>query len=185
VVGLRLNTRTGGGIGLDQLERLEPVCRELGWHLQFLSNARALSEVAPQLSRLTVPYVMDHMCYPEVAAGIGSPEWKFVLDLMADGAWVKLSGAYRLSNPPYTSTIPFARSLLEAAPDRCVYGSDWPHVGCRGPMPNDGDLVDPLLATSLYDDPAAGLCGDAPAGLDEHRARTVSADEAAGARVPA
>jgi 2-pyrone-4,6-dicarboxylate lactonase len=129
VTGLRLNTVTGGGIGLDQLERLEPVCRELGWHLQFLSDPRALAEVAPRLSRLTVPYVMDHLCNADIAAGTGSPEWKLVLKLMADGAWVKLSGANRLAYPPYADVVPFARTLVEAAPDRCVYGSDWPHVG--------------------------------------------------------
>jgi predicted TIM-barrel fold metal-dependent hydrolase len=144
VTGLRLNTITGGGLGLDQLQSLEPVCRELGWHLQFLSNPGALAEAAPRLSRLTVPYVMDHLCDPDVSAGTGSAEWKLVLELMADGAWVKLSGANRLADPPYTGTIPFAQSLIEAAPDRCVYGSDWPHVGFWGPMPNDGDLVDVL-----------------------------------------
>jgi 2-pyrone-4,6-dicarboxylate lactonase len=150
VTGLRLNTVTGGGIGLEQLDRLEPVCAELGWHLQFLSNPDALAEAAPRLSRLTVPYVLDHLCDPDIAAGTGAPGWKLVLQLMADGAWVKLSGANRLSDPPYTDTIPFARSLVEAAPDRCVYGSDWPHVGFWGPMPNDGDLVD-LLADWVPD----------------------------------
>jgi 2-pyrone-4,6-dicarboxylate lactonase len=145
VVGLRLNTITGGGMGLDQLGRMEAVCAELGWHLQLFTNARALAGAAGQLSRLTVPYVIDHLGDPDIPAGTGSPEWKLVLELMADGAWVKLSGANRLSDPPYTGTIPFARSLVEAAPDRCVYGSDRPHVGCWGPMPNDGDLVD-LLA---------------------------------------
>jgi 2-pyrone-4,6-dicarboxylate lactonase len=162
VVGLRLNTVTGGGIGLDQLNRLEPVCAELGWHLQFLSNPSALAEAAPRLSRLTVPYVLDHLCAPDVTAGTGSPEWQLVLKLVADGAWVKLSGANRLADPPYADVIPFARSLAETAPDRCVYGSDWPHTGFWGPMPNDGDLVD--LLADWVPDPAtrdAVLAGNA------------------------
>jgi 2-pyrone-4,6-dicarboxylate lactonase len=150
VVGLRLNTVTGGGVGLDQLERLEPVCAELGWHLQFLSSPRALATVAPRLSRLAVPYVLDHLCDPDVTAGTDSPEWQLVLKLVADGAWVKLSGAHRLSDPPYADVIPFARSLVETAPDRCVYGSDWPHTGFWGSMPNVGDLVD-LLADWVPD----------------------------------
>jgi 2-pyrone-4,6-dicarboxylate lactonase len=149
VAGLRLNTVTGGGIGLDQLDLFEPVCREMGWHLQFLSNPPTLAAMAPRLSRLTVPYVLDHLCDPDVTAG-NSPEWQAVLKLVADGAWVKLSGANRLADPPYREVIPFARSLVEAAPDRCVYGSDWPHVGFWGPMPNDGDLVD-LLADWVPD----------------------------------
>lgn len=150
IVGLRLNTLTGGGIGLDQLGRLESVCAELGWHLQFFTSPDAISGAAAQLSRLAVPYVLDHMCAPDIAAGTGSPGWKLVLKLMADGAWAKLSGANRLSDPPYADTAAFAQSLVETAPDRCVYGSDWPHVGCWGPMPNDGDLVD-LLADWIPD----------------------------------
>jgi 2-pyrone-4,6-dicarboxylate lactonase len=145
VVGLRLNTVSGGGIGLDRLGDYERLCAELGWHLQFLTRADRLAPVAPQLSRLRVPYVLDHMGHFDVDAGPQAPGWKLMMQLVADGAWVKLSGAYRLSKtPPYADTIGFARSLIEAAPDRCVWGSDWPHVGFWGPMPNVGDLLDVL-----------------------------------------
>jgi 2-pyrone-4,6-dicarboxylate lactonase len=93
-----------------------------------------------------VPYVIDHMGHFDVDAGPQAPGWKLMMQLVADGAWVKLSGAYRLSKtPPYADTIPFAHSLIEVAPDRCVWGSDWPHVGFWGPVPNVGDLLD-LLA---------------------------------------
>lgn len=153
VTGLRLNSMTGGGVGLDQLGRLERVCAELDWHLELFTTPRDVSAVAGRLSRLTVPYVLDHMCDPDLAAGTGSPEWRLVRGLVADGAWVKLSGANRMADPPYTGTIPFARSLVEAAPDRCVYGSDWPHVAFWGPMPNDGDLAD-LLADWVPDSAA-------------------------------
>ncbi|MBO0804285.1 MAG: amidohydrolase family protein [Nocardiopsaceae bacterium] len=162
VTGLRLNSLTGGGTGLDQLDRMDRICAELGWHLQFFTSPRDLSPIASRLSRLTVPYVLDHMGDPDVAAGTGSPEWRLIRDLVADGAWVKLSGANRLADPPYVGTIPFARSLVDAAPDRCVYGSDWPHVAFWGPMPNDGDLVD--LLADWIPDPAtrdAVLAGNA------------------------
>ena len=145
VVGLRLNTISGGGIGLDRLADYESLCAELGWHLQFLTHADRLAPVAPWLSQLRVPYVIDHMGHFDVDAGPQAPGWKLMMQLVADGAWVKLSGAYRLSKtPPYADTIPFARSLIEVAPDRCVWGSDWPHVGFWGPMPNVGDLLDAL-----------------------------------------
>jgi 2-pyrone-4,6-dicarboxylate lactonase len=69
-----------------------------------------------------------------------------MLQLMACGAWTKLSGAFRMSRTPdYSDTIPFARSLVAAAPDRCVWGSDWPHVGFWGDMPNIGNLLDLLV----------------------------------------
>ena len=145
VVGLRLNTLSGGGIGLDNLDRYEAICAELGWHLQLLTNARRLEPVAPRLSKLNVPFVIDHMGDFDVADGLDSPGWQLMLSLMADGAWTKLSGAFRLSaQAPYADTVPFARSLVEAAPDRCVWGSDWPQVGFFGAMPNVGDLLDVL-----------------------------------------
>jgi predicted TIM-barrel fold metal-dependent hydrolase len=153
VVGLRLNVLFGGGVGFDQLERLGDRCRELGWHLQFLLDARALPELAPRLERLPVPFVVDHMGHMPVSAGIDHPGFQGLLGLLRRGKdWVKLSGAFRTSvaGPPYADTIPFARALLAAAPDRMVWGSDWPHVAHAGPMPNVGDLLD-LLADWVPD----------------------------------
>lgn len=151
VVGLRLNTTTGGGVGVSALDAYEAVCREMGWHLQFLVDASFLPELAPRIARLRVPAVFDHMGYvhPGIAQGEGG---RTLLALVRDGAWVKLSGGFRLSRggPPYDDTIPFARELAEAAPSRCVWGSDWPHVSFRGTMPNTGDLLD-LLADWVPD----------------------------------
>jgi predicted TIM-barrel fold metal-dependent hydrolase len=74
--------------------------------------------------------------------------------LRAGRPWVKLTGPYRISNgpPPHADTHPFAQALVEAAPDRLVWGSDWPHVKTEWtiPMPNDGDLAD-LLAIWVAD----------------------------------
>jgi predicted TIM-barrel fold metal-dependent hydrolase len=145
VVGLRLNTVSGGGIGLDHLADYEALCAELGWHLQFLTHADRLGPVASRLSKLRVPFVIDHMGNFDAEAGTGSLDWQLVLKLIADGGWVKLSGAYRLSTAPgYADTVPFARSLIDVAPQRCLWGSDWPQVGFWGTMPNVGDLLDVL-----------------------------------------
>jgi 2-pyrone-4,6-dicarboxylate lactonase len=145
VVGLRLNTVSGGGIGLDHLADYESLCEEMGWHLQILAQADRLEPIAGRLSKLRVPYVIDNMGYFDVGAGIDSPGWKQLLELAADGGWVKLDGVYRLSKtPPYTDAVAFAQSLLDVAADRCVWGSDWPHVGFWGPMPNVGALLDVL-----------------------------------------
>jgi 2-pyrone-4,6-dicarboxylate lactonase len=144
VVGLRLNVLYGGGIGFDQVERYGALCRELGWHLQFLIDARDLPPLAARLARLPVPFVVDHMGHMPVAAGVDDPGFRTLAALVRDGAWVKLSGAYRLTDqgPPYRDTIPFARALVAAAPERCLWGSDWPHVANWGVMPNVGDLLD-------------------------------------------
>jgi predicted TIM-barrel fold metal-dependent hydrolase len=145
VVGMRLNTTTGGGVGVAALADYEAVCAELGWHLQFLVEADRIPMLAPQISRLRVPAVFDHMGYvgPDQVDG---PAGRTLLALVRDGAWVKLSGAFRLSRSgaPYDDTLAFTAALAEAAPSRCVWGSDWPHVSFRGRMPNPGDLLDVL-----------------------------------------
>ena len=151
VVGLRLNTISGGGFGFDRIDRYEAICAEMGWHLQLLTSTRRLEPVASRIASLRVPVVVDHLGDVEVAGGRDQPDWKLLLELVRDGVWTKLSGAFRLSSEPgYTDTIPFARELVEAAPDRCVWGSDWPQVGFWGHMPNVGQLLD-LLADWVPD----------------------------------
>lgn len=152
VVGLRLNTTTGGGVGIAQLDRYEALCAELGWHLQFLVEPHQLAGLAPRIARLRVPAVFDHMGY--VHAGEGMEEARGTLVRMVrDGAWVKLSGGFRLTRtgPPYLDTIALASALADAAPERCVWGSDWPHVSFRAQMPGTGDLLD-LLADWVPDE---------------------------------
>jgi predicted TIM-barrel fold metal-dependent hydrolase len=155
VVGLRLNVLYGGGIGFEQVERYGALAREMGWHLQFLLDAKDLPGMAGSLAALPVPFVVDHWGHFPVSRGLEDPGFRTLLSLVRDGAWVKLSGAYRntVEGPPYRDTVPFARSLHEAAPDRCVYGSDWPHVSHWGPMMNVGDLLD-LMADWVPDDAA-------------------------------
>ena len=147
VVGLRLNVLYGGGVGFNHLERYAAICQDMGWHLQFLLDARTLPSLATRLGRLPVPFVVDHMGHFPTAEGVASEGFQSLLSLVRDGAWVKLSGAYRNSGEErhYHDTTAFARALHEAAPDRCVWGSDWPHVAHHRPMMNVGDLLD-LLA---------------------------------------
>lgn len=89
-------------------------------------------------------------------AGLNDPGFRILLELLRDGRyWTKLSGAYRISEhaPDYRDVTPFARALVEAAPEHLVWASDWPHPAIAGPMPNDGALLD-LLA---YWAPEAGV----------------------------
>jgi predicted TIM-barrel fold metal-dependent hydrolase len=153
VVGLRLNVLYGGGIGFEEVESYGALCRELGWHLQFLVDARELPRLSPRLARLQVPFVVDHMGHMPASEGVDCEGFRTLVSLVRDGAWVKLSGAFRstVEGPPYRDTIPFARALAEAAPERCVWGSDWPHVANWGHMMNVGDLLD-LLADWVPDE---------------------------------
>jgi 2-pyrone-4,6-dicarboxylate lactonase len=155
VVGLRLNVLYGGGIGFEKLADYGALCRDIGWHLQFLLDARELPALAPAISRLPVPFVVDHMGHFPASAGVKEPGFQTLVGLVRDGGWVKLSGAFRVTSegPPYRDTIPIAHALQEAAPDRCVWGSDWPHVANWKYMPNVGELLD-LLADWVPDEAA-------------------------------
>lgn len=163
--GLRLNTLFGGGVGVESIERYGALCREMGWHLQLLLNATDLPALAPALRRLPVPCVIDHMGHFDATQGTEWPGFQTLLDLVREGAWVKLSGAFRLDAAPWSRTTALAQALFDAAPTRCVWGSDWPHVAYYGPMMNVGDLLD--LVADWLPNPAArqAVLVDNPAAL--------------------
>lgn len=142
VRGLRLNVLFGGGVGFEALETLASRIADLGWHLQFLMDVRKLPDLMPRMSKLPVPCVFDHMGHMPVAEGIDHPGFQALLHGVREyGWWAKLSGAYRISEQfdDYADVIPWAKALIEAAPDRVVWGSDWPHVAIPR-MPNTGKL---------------------------------------------
>lgn len=147
VVGCRINTLFGGGIGWEAMETLARRIASRNWHLELWIDARTLPQYASRLWRLRVPFVIDHLGYIPTSAGLDNPGFQTLLSLLADAdCWVKLSGAYRVSTagPPYVDAIPFAQALVATRPDRLVWGSDWPQVATYGPMPNVGDLLDGL-----------------------------------------
>src|ERR1041384_4953106 len=98
VVGLRLNVLFGGGIGFEHLEEYGALCRDFGWHLQFLLDARQLPGIAAKLAKLPVPYVVDHMGHFPASAGVNEPGFQTLIGLVRDGGWVKLSGAFRVTS---------------------------------------------------------------------------------------
>ncbi|AJP56885.1 GntR family transcriptional regulator [Pandoraea vervacti] len=142
VRGLRINVLFGGGIGFAAMETLAHRIKDLGWHMQFLMDVNALPELMPRMTSLPVPGIVDHMGHTPVAQGLHSPGFSALRSLVRDhGYWVKLSGAYRISErfPAFDDVTPFAQALIEDAPDRMVWGSDWPHVSLTR-MPNTGAL---------------------------------------------
>ena len=110
-------------------------------------DVRNLPELAPRLSRLPVTCVFDHMGHMPVTEGIQHPGFQALLHGVKEyGWWSKLSGAYRISDQfdHYDEVTPWAQALIEAAPDRMVWGSDWPHVAIDR-MPDTGVLRNLLL----------------------------------------
>jgi predicted TIM-barrel fold metal-dependent hydrolase len=87
--------------------------------------------------------------------GLTQEPFRILLDTARmENCWVKICGAERISSagPPFHDAVPFARAILEVAPDRTLWGTDWPHPNIRKHMPNDGDLVD--LIPLFMPDPA-------------------------------
>jgi predicted TIM-barrel fold metal-dependent hydrolase len=145
--GLRYIFAHPGGLPGSDLERWAERANELGWHIQFLAKGPQLLELAPRIEKLACPAVIDHIGMIRPGDGLDQPAFKAVLRLLRQGHWVKLSGAYRLSQlaPPYPDLIPYVRQLVAMRPDRIVWASDWPHAFVKGTMPNTTDLLDLLM----------------------------------------
>jgi 2-pyrone-4,6-dicarboxylate lactonase len=136
--------------------RLAALAQDAGWHVQYQSLVRGhLINVADALLALPTRIVLDHFGAFDPALGLDQPAFTTVLRMLDTGrVWVKLSGPMRCSDGdfPYADMTPYAQTLVRHAPERLLWGSDWPHVQMNGRgMPNDGDLVD-LLATWVPDE---------------------------------
>jgi len=148
VRGVRVNVLFGGGVGFEFLQSLAARVAERGWHVQLLIDVSADGVPWDAIAALPCEVVVDHMGHWDTGLGMDHPGFRRLLALISDGkAWVKLSGAERISRqktPPFDDVVPVAQALIEAGPERCVWGSDWPHVKLPVAMPNDGDLLDQL-----------------------------------------
>jgi 2-pyrone-4,6-dicarboxylate lactonase len=146
--GVRLNTDNKGGmpITFDKIGDLEARIKPLGWHIEWLFPGKDIVELMPVFTKLTVPMSIGHFAYQPATAGTKSPGFQALLELMRRGnTWIKISGANRVSEtdlPPYDDVKPLAHALIEAAPERIMWGTDWPHPNKYLVNPNDGDLVD-------------------------------------------
>ncbi|MDQ7971487.1 MAG: amidohydrolase family protein [Rhodocyclaceae bacterium] len=171
VRGVRLNLSLGVGTHADMLTPIARRIAPLGWHLQLLMPVDVLLAQAAVLSALPVPLVFDHFARLSPADAGRHPAHAVVLQLLRAGrAWIKLSGGYLVS-PEHSTEDPalddLARSFLDAAPGRVVWGSDWPHATATAglqPLPDDARQLDrlaqwtgggELLAQVLVRNPAA------------------------------
>ena len=153
VRGVRMNLSLGATHSTDQLETLARRIAPLGWHLQLLAPPDVLASLENRLMQLPVPVVFDHLARIAPSQAGRHPAHRVVLRMLDCGrAWVKLSGAYIVSEagpPGYADVDALARSYLAAAPDRVVWGSDWPHASATAghqPMPDDARQMELLAA---------------------------------------
>ncbi len=152
VRGVRVNIvdvkdRKAGTLPLAQLRQLAQRVKPFGWHMEFLMHVDEFSDLDRALADFPVDTVYGHLGYMRADKGIATPGFQALLRLMQSGrAWVKLSGPHRISTQPlpHADTNAYAHALLAAAPQQVIWGTDWPHVMVKTPMPNDGDLCDLL-----------------------------------------
>jgi 2-pyrone-4,6-dicarboxylate lactonase len=156
-----LGGRPDMGFFKKTVERLQ----SMGWHLILHVDAQDLIEFEQVFRKLPVPFVIDHMGRVKAADGLEQAPFKTLLSFLRnENVWVKVCGAERVSTkgPPFTDAVPFAQALIKAAPDRILWGTDWPHPNVKW-MPGDAALVDlfPLMAPEpaqqkqiLVDNPA-------------------------------
>ncbi|MCH2550271.1 MAG: amidohydrolase family protein [Alphaproteobacteria bacterium] len=146
VVGARFAYRWSADINRNMISRID----ELGWHPQFWFRGEE-EALAWRDIMIASPgnFVIDHMGWQPAKNGLDSPGFRVVLDCLETGrCWVKLSGPNRFTSEkklPYSDTLPFAQTLIEYAPERLIWGSDWPHPDHFEIMPNDGEILDLMI----------------------------------------
>jgi len=148
VRGTRIQFGLGDPVKLNEVEPLARRIKRLGWHMQFNMLPAQYVEHEALLARLPVPVMIDHMAR---TPNLGSPTFTSLKRLLDGGnAWVKISGAYLYGaapGPDYADTSAVARALAAAHPERCVWGTDWPHPDAsagRVKMPDDVNLLNLL-----------------------------------------
>jgi D-galactarolactone isomerase len=156
-------------VSFDMVETLAHRVHALGWHVQLHWEAEQIVSHCDMLLRLPTPMVFDHMARLPLPGGTAHPAFEIVRALLEDGrAWLKLSGPYLDSRVGaaggYDDMHAVARAWVKAAPERLVWGSDWPHPAAGDPPPDDALLFDLLARWTddegirtriLVDNPAA------------------------------
>jgi 2-pyrone-4,6-dicarboxylate lactonase len=145
--GVRFNfvKHLGGPPDLDRMRAIIARVEHLPWHVELHFDAKDLLEFETVLDEIPLPIIIDHMGRIPVADGLDQEPFQALLRKLRESEklWVKVSGSERISaaGPPFSDAVPFARACIDVAPDRVVWGTDWPHPNVKI-MPNDGDLVD-------------------------------------------
>lgn len=170
-VAARLMDQFATAATTRDLEAVAARIAPYGWHLEInIARSADWVDLEPRLRRCPVPIVFDHLGRVRGGEGVDAPGFRVVRRLLAerDDCWTKISSWYRLSDsgpPGFADMAPLVKLLLRERPDRCVWGTNWPHPGLTAFMPNDIDLVDQLdgwieddaMRTLLYATNAARL----------------------------
>jgi 2-pyrone-4,6-dicarboxylate lactonase len=177
VVGARFSLMSDRPGDRAAIEAALPRLKRLGWSLDLHIEGEHLVAEERFIRGLPVPTVIDHMARPEPSHGLDQAAFRLLLDLARDDRfWIKISALDKLTeeptaNPPdgipFKDTIPFARAVIDVAPSRVLWGSDWPHGNTfvQGTVPNDGALLDLLAEIAPEHSTRCRILVDNPARL--------------------
>ena len=139
----------------DTLLEIGERIQSLGWHLVIYFESPDLPSLKSFFASLPGIVVFDHMGRPDISKNPNGVEFDEFMNMLEenDNMWAKVSCPDRLSlqgPPEYNDVVPFARRVVEAFPDRVLWGTDWPHPNMKSHMADDGKLVDyiPKIAVS-------------------------------------
>ena len=162
--GVRFNLldRPRGNVKLDVLDRCVERSAELGWSIDLHIDMKNLLAQEERIRRMPVSVIIDHIARVKPAEGLNQPGFQLLVDLAKlKHVWIKVSGADKICDTlvhsyfglPFVEVIPYAHAVIAIAPERVIWGTDWPHSNnfAPGHTPNDGDLVD-LLAQFAPDE---------------------------------
>jgi len=141
--GIRFNfvRFLGGPPDMKVFERALAKVAPIGWHLVVHVDGNDLVEHAPMLRKLSMALIIDHMGHVDVAGGLDQKPFQLMLDMMKDGnTYVKIATGDRESKTgyPWDDVVPYGARVVETAPERVIWGTDWPHPQYKGPMPDEG-----------------------------------------------
>jgi len=147
VRGIRFNLAQSGARVLDRVDPLSKRVASLGWHVQVNASADQIADAKALWNNLPCPIVYDHLGHVPEPLGISHPVFAVICELLhKDKAWLKLSGFYidtKVGSPTYADSVAVAKAYVKEAPERLVWGSDWPHPTEKvNEKPDDAILID-------------------------------------------
>ncbi|MGQ7260726.1 amidohydrolase family protein [Vreelandella sp. V005] len=148
--GARIMQLPGGAVGMSGLAAVEARIKAFGWHLMVQFNSREINDYVEILKAIETDYIIDHIGKFMPPVAVDDPRVDQILSLLDRGnAWVKICGGYETSlsgGPEYADVSPIAKRIIQHAPERVIWGSNWPHVAVpREQYPNDAEQLDILL----------------------------------------
>ncbi|MBU9126500.1 amidohydrolase family protein [Burkholderia multivorans] len=143
---IRFNLSYPGATTLDMLAPLAARIADLGWHIELVVQGARLPGLERHLAMLPCPLVIDHIAHVPQPGGLSSAAFRAVQRLVEKGnTWVTLSGPYvdsKTGAPAYEDVAPVAKALIDMAPERMLWGTDWPHPTQKTDKPDDASMLD-------------------------------------------